>query len=382
MKIILFGIGQGLDLVERKLKKQHEILGYMDSFSKLTIFQEKPFYTLKTIYNLDYDYIVITIRERKEAWRVYKLLIENGVYSKKIIPFYVCANYELYDIKLRNHKLENIKGLIFGNSHATFGYLEENMFVPFLNFAIPSADIYYNYKVFDKCVMNYGEKLNNLQYIIIDMFDYVMFNYDTSLSINTFDYIMNGGYMDEHNFENNKNFKESFEKSLFENGYIIVDQEKKFGSLFNDTDVTFDLYSMERWKHIKKDEPADVNVLIGTLVSKRFKQTIEENISIINKFMQEIRQFCPNVKIVFTLIPRYITMEKLGGFFIESWKKEFYEIVHGLCNKYNAIFFDYKNRKEISENHRFYYDVSHLNTTGGRALTSILNEDLKKIKLN
>ncbi len=380
MRIILFGIGQGLDLVETKIKKQHEIVGYMDSFSQITVFKEKPFYLLEDISKLDYDYIVITIRGCKEAWKVYNLLLEYGVYSEKLVPFYVYANYELSDIKLRNHKLENIRGLIFGNSHAAFGFLEENLFVPFLNFAIPSADIYYNYKVFDKCITNYQRNLRSLQYIIIDMFDYVVFNYDASLSANIFDYILSGGYVDEHNFKSNKNFKRSFENSLFEMKSISKVQKKMFESLFSNMDVEYNLYSMERWTHIKEDEPADTKVLIGTLVSKRFKQTIQENIILINKFLHEIRLFFPHVKIIFTLIPRYITMEKLGRIFIESWKKEFYDIVYKLCNKYDAFFLDYKSRKEISENHMFYYDISHLNTTGGMALTSILNNDLKKIK--
>ena len=65
MKIIIFGIGQGLELVEKKIKVQHHIIGYTDSYSKIKIFQGKPFYQLNEILKLNYDYIIITIKNGK-----------------------------------------------------------------------------------------------------------------------------------------------------------------------------------------------------------------------------------------------------------------------------------------------------------------------------
>lgn len=382
MKIIIFGIGQGLELVEKKIKVQHHIIGYTDSYSKIKIFQGKPFYQLNEILKLNYDYIIITIKKREIAKEIYHMLIELGVCSDKIVPFYNCANYELYDIKLRNYELERIEGLIFGNSHAACGFLEEELTMPFLNFAIPSADIYYNYKAFEKCVTYYKRRLKKLRYIIIDMFDYVYFNYDTSLSAYMSNYICNGGYQKEHNFKNNKNFRLSFKELMSEMGYMELRKDCKYEKLFIDMDVQCGLCPMERWKHINKKESVNVDVLIGSLISNRFEKTIEENLKIIYQFVDRIQNNFPQVKVIFTLIPRYVSMEKLGEPFIVSWKKEFYNIINVLCDEYNALFWDYKNHMEISANHMFYYDVSHLNTTGGRVLTSILNENLKNLKDN
>ncbi len=73
-------------------------------------------------------------------------------------------------------------------------------------------------------------------------------------------------------------------------------------------------------------------------------------------------------------------MECATEIIMKHWKKEFNIIINDLCNKYNAYFWNYKNRRELSENHMFYYDVEHMNTVGGRALTAILNEDLKKLQ--
>lgn len=379
MKIVIFGIGQGLELVEKKIKKEHQIVGYTDSYSKINVFKGKPFYQLKDITKINFDQIIITIREREIALEIYNILIGYGICSNKILPFYNYANYELYNIKLRKHNLENIEGLIFGNSHAACGFLEEEILRPFLNFAIPSADLYFNYKVFDKCVTNYKVRLKKLQYIVIDMFDYVYFNYDTSLSAYMFNYICNGGLREEHNFKNNKNFQQSYDQIMIEKGYLTTKGDNEYEQLFTDMDVECGLCSMERWRHIDKKEPANVDVLIGSLISNKFEKTIEENLRIINRFVQEIQYNFPKVKVIFTLIPRYISMEKLGEVFIQPWKKEFYNIINILCKKYNTLFWDYKNLIEISMNHMFYYDVSHLNTTGGRALTSIFNENLKKV---
>lgn len=84
------------------------------------------------------------------------------------------------------------------------------------------------------------------------------------------------------------------------------------------------------------------------------------------------------MKIVFTLLPQYIELERIMKPRTEGWKREFEEIVNKTCDKYNCLFWNYKNREEISSNRRFYSDVRHLNTIGGTAITSILNQDLKK----
>ena len=52
------------------------------------------------------------------------------------------------------------------------------------------------------------------------------------------------------------------------------------------------------------------------------------------------------------------------------------------CDQYNLYFFNYKYKKEISENHIFYADIQHMNTIGGKALSAILDEDLKKLDIS
>lgn len=149
MKILLYGIGKDLEDVEKRIRQEHEIIGYMDSFAKIKKYRGKAFYDLSNIKNLYFDYVIITLKDRKIAWEIQEMLVgEYGILLERIIPFYVYANREVWSIKMNNHELENVQGLIFGNSLAAIGYLEEELDIPFINLAIPSQDLYYCYHVF------------------------------------------------------------------------------------------------------------------------------------------------------------------------------------------------------------------------------------------
>lgn len=379
LKLILYGLGQGLNLVEERIKKEHEIIGYMDSYSQISVFRGKLFYKLKDIRQLHFDYIVITIRDRKMALNIYYLLSkEYKIPESRIIPFYVYANYETYRIKLKECDPEKIQGLIFGNSYAECGYLEDEFNVPFLNLAVSSQDIYYNYKIFQSCIREYGERLKRLSYIVIDLYDYYYFNIDTSMSTHIINYIFWGGYLDEHNFRFNHHYRNSFKKELKNVAYI---PEKTFYMqfLFDDISVKCGVCATSRWKHMDESDLIKVGSAIRKSALNRHEITIEENKRLLNRFLREIRDFDSEIKVIFTLIPRYIKMELETEPFMKSWKEEFIDSISDMCKMYNTFFLNYKNRTDISSNDAFYYDIEHLNTAGARALTSILDEDLKKL---
>lgn len=383
MKIVLYGLGQGLDFVLKKIKKEHEIIGYMDSYSEITVFRERPFYKLENISQIFFDYIVITIQNRESAWQVYEMLIHTyKICEDHVIPFFLYANYEMHDIKMRQCDLEKIEGLIFGNSYAKYGFLEEELVIPFLNLAVDAQDIYYDYRIFQQCIAKYGERLKKLHYIIVDLYDYNYFNIDTSMSTGAMDYICWGGYFDEHNFKKNTRFQKAFREELFNRFRLLKGNNSVFEVFEN-----IDLQQVEarcpstRWAHImKKGNSLTFGPIIGSPVLKRSEDTIKENIALMDTFLKEVQEFNANIKIIFTLIPRYIEMEQATQIIMEKlWKKEFENIISNFCDKYNVLFWNYKERQEISKNHMFYYDLEHLNTVGGRALTAILNQDLNEI---
>ena len=83
MDVILYGLGQGLNLVEKMLKKEYKIIGYTDSYAKLTIFKGKPFYQLNEIRKIQFDYIIITVYERGISWEIFNVLHREHGISKQ-----------------------------------------------------------------------------------------------------------------------------------------------------------------------------------------------------------------------------------------------------------------------------------------------------------
>lgn len=89
--------------------------------------------------------------------------------------------------------------------------------------------------------------------------------------------------------------------------------------------------------------------------------------------------FYPKAQIIFTMLPRYITMEQVSEVFMSEWKKELYDFIFKLQEKYHILFWDMKTDKSISGNPYFYKDICHLNTVGGICMTSMLNEYIRYI---
>ena len=149
-------------------------------------------------------------------------------------------------------------------------------------------------------------------------------------------------------------------------------------SLFVNSNIQPIIQPNQVWQSIKKDALLPSNVILGT--RKIHRDTIEENKKIIVQFVESINKMNENIKIIFTLIPQYITMEETMRPFMKEWREMFFDTISSLCAKYQIEFWSYKENKEISENSAFYWDTRHLNTIGARALTALLNKDLEEFK--
>lgn len=386
MKILLYGLGKLTEQVEKLIKEDHVVIGYTDSFATLSLYKGKKFYKVDEINNIIFDYIIITIRDRRVAWEIRQSLINDyGIEDRKIIPFSVWAKNEIVE----NTRENNICGIILGNSHAYHAYLPDYLDEKFVNISCPSQDIYHNYKVFQKYLKLHENTIKKLKYIIFDLYDYNFFNCDISLTKELFNYIAVGGIMDQHNYNYNLHYKISFEAELFKEKHMISDlqQEEKrsmdllFGRYTNPLAVELmdnNVYS--RWSYIKPNEPLKTDNFLSNVITKKFDKTILENIGIVEEFIRYIKTIDSECKIIFTLIPRYITMEKTLTTLTENWKIDFENIIRKLQTNRGVYFLNYKNRIDISGNNRLYFDINHLNTIGGRCMSSILNEDIKKIE--
>lgn len=224
--------------------------------------------------------------------------------------------------------------------------------------------------------------------MLIDLYDYNYLNYDTSLSSEMFNYICSNGIIEEHNFRYNENFNlyggNSFEQQLLERIGISNNSTKckVLESIFAVNEGVIAKSNTEIYRNrscIGKNVPLIEEKILGSLVCKRFERTIKENKRLLSEFIKDIKTFYPRAQVIFTLIPRYITMEQVNEVFMAEWKKELYEFVTELKEKYHTLFFDMKTNRSISGNPFFYQDICHLNTVGGISLTSILNEYIRNI---
>lgn len=384
----MFGIGCSAEIVERKLRPEHRIIGYTDSRAKIKIYKGVPFYELTELRNIKFDYIVITTSSRTVALEIKKILIHYyQIDVEKIIPFCLYADVEIYKImKTKICQKERIKGIILGNSHARDGLLTDFLSLPFVNLATSSQDIYFNCRLFEICSERYKSELSKLEYIIFDLYDYNSFNIDVSVTDDFFNYLSSGGVLEPHNYNNSKVCKNGFEKDVFDRLQIVTEKpphiievmDKIFIDCSGKLDAAVSDVNM-RIKYISKMEPLVAEKCFSGIVTKRYSNTIEENCKILEYFIQCAKRINENIKIIFTLLPRYVTMEKVMKPFMKEWKDEFEFIINGICKKYGTNYINYKNRLDISENNYFYYDVNHLNTAGGISLTSILDEELKTI---
>lgn len=166
----------------------------------------------------DYDCIVVMFNDDKLSADITSM-IEKIVTNENCTVF----NYILWhkamlpamraDLVMSNPLDCSYDGLIMGLSHAEVGILADRLQGNYANLAVSSQDIYYNYKTLEYCIDKYWEKIKNLKHIIIDMYDYEYFNFDTSLAKNIYRYFLWGGYnLDGHNMTRNKIYTNSLEE--------------------------------------------------------------------------------------------------------------------------------------------------------------------------
>lgn len=161
MRVLMYGIGKGLERVEKQLCNEHQIIGYMDSNSEISCFNGKNFYSVDKIRELSFDYVIITVCNRKVSWEIYNYLKDvYGIEEAKIIPFYLYARSELYYRRYYRYTGDKIERLIFGNSHAYYGFLTDYMSKKSLNLSCPCQDIYDDYKILLQCKKQ-TDKLEN-----------------------------------------------------------------------------------------------------------------------------------------------------------------------------------------------------------------------------
>jgi hypothetical protein len=312
---------------------------------------------------------------------------KTGVEECKIIDYFqfyrATVPLMVADRVMSNPLEQTYNGLILGISHAQFGILPECMSMKFANLAFSAQDIYYNLKTLEHCLENYADKVKHVEYIILDMYDYSYFNFDTSMVKWAPRYYLTGGYSKvPHHFDENRNYDYSFEQlmlKILSDKYAGIDDEKitVFDQMFaqvhayrNYEEFVNVKVISERTGVVNDNDIADYRIDTG-IVSKIHEDTIKENKGYFRDLLKLIYQWNPQMKVYCILLPRYMDIQHKTAEAFEPWKKMFYEIMQKMQAEYPFTFLDF-NGHEISEKRSCYYDASHFNYYGAVKFTDLL----------
>lgn len=336
------------------------------------------------------DYYVITSRKNCEFLKNL-LITEYKINSKKIILF-----WKMYDAFLpvmvcdrimKNPLHQNYEGIILGISHAEVGIIASKLKCNFCNLSVSSQDLYFQKKTLQYVIEQYPEKVRELKYAIIDLYDYQYFNFDTSLSKSAIKYLSWGGFnKDPHNFDKNKNFEYSYSQimsylenerfkgitqfdinvweSIFDNIYSFNDY-KGFDSNFSDITNRLKFVSDKDVDSYEYDSKTCLNI---------FNDTINENIGNLKQIFELLIGINPQIKIFTVMIPKYIKAEIRHYKYQEKHIAYFNDIIAELRKKYSFTHLNFKKISDISSHKNYYFDAAHLNYFGARVLTEELNK--------
>lgn len=334
------------------------------------------------------DYVVLAIRNTIIERMVTDVIREKGVIEENICYFYKVYNVAIpfmrADRVMSNPYYESYECLVLGLSHAEVGIIADNLCAHSANLAVSSQDLFYNYHTLKYVIEKYKDKLRGLKYIVIDMYKYNYFNFDTSLSRMAGLYWSLGGYnLNAHHFSNNINYTCTFDELIY---YILKNQ---YGDLSEEQ-----LDSWNRWFYIDytnmdkrgfdniewrsrdkiiDDESVNTYNYNPSNTKNRFDDTIKENIEIFDNLLGLIMEFNPQIKVFVIQMPMYEKAWDNAKRYYEPWKKDFEAILNKQMKYYHFQYYDWIQH-ELSTNKMNWYDVEHLNYLGALRFTDFLND--------
>lgn len=340
-----------------------------------------------------YDWVILCVETDVLRKNIYEMLSQAMGDDSRILDFYALYRFMVpqmnVDCVMKNPLVDEYQGMILGLSHSEVGILPRLLEGNWANLSVSSQDLFYSVKTLEHCLTNYFDKIKNLKYVVLDMYDYSYFNYDLSRGKNILSYVGWGGYyLDGHNFALNKNINCSFEdavlKIMGQSRFVHVSEEKLrcFGLLFGNVhEKTSYRDWMTPWNvgsMLYRFKMLDANSVLNlsdasknSIVSKKFEDTIEENIALFDILLDALYSINPEMKVFVTLIPRYIGSYRKNAEAYSTWKNMFYETIKSFNDKYSFEFLDF-TEDEISHHKEYYQDESHFNYWGAVKFTEKL----------
>ncbi len=338
----------------------------------------------------DADFIIIAC-DNEASEDIYDNLVGIDQIRDKVIDFYRIAHASLprmtADRIMMNRSIPHYETIALGLSHAEVGIVPDEMTSPVANIAVGGQDIYYNFEVLKYCIKKYPEKLAGLKNVIIDMFDYTYFNYDTSLSRNAVTYfVKSGGILLAHHFDSNKNMTNDFDSVLnsidyyhyrrvTENQVMIWDKiivPDIFGAPLYKGYTTMPFLANRTYKFVPGEDKA-LSFLNSSLIHKKHPETVKENEALFLSVLEYLYALNPEMNIHLILFPQHISSRKDDDYLMEQWKEYFYGKISEYRSRFNNISFHDFKYCDISRESDLFADIDHLNYEGAVLFTQMLN---------
>ncbi len=313
----------------------------------------------------------------------------RGILGENIFDVYKAykANFsrKRYQRILDARKGESLDGLILGISHGLTGIDESLMPGNVCNLCESSQDIYFNYRLFECVKDEYYDMIKDLKYVVIDMFDYNYFNFDTIQTGACIPFFEESGFLCEERLPWNKeNSVEEINRLVegrWQEGNSHEEQELLrglFPYLFDKDKGAYkgDAILSERRLVLSEAEISayQKEPYMVPVQTKVFEDTVTFQIDNFDKLLESIKEINPSIRIYLVLLPKYWMVEYLEQVIHNKWRDFFYTAIDEFKQKYSAVeLLDLKDVTQFSKQQILYFDKTHFNCYGAEIFTKYLS---------
>ena len=364
-KIVIYGVAC-IELrqdIEKFLDDDYQIIGYSDAYFTSSGIDGVPFIKLCELCNHDFDYVLPASYQENTRMSMRQSLIENGVLEEKIIEptMFLQRNAE----KARFDIIEDIRnnykggyGLIFGLSYSRFGIRKNLLTKYFYDCSLPGLDLYYNFHIY-MYMVNQGLLSDTKTALMV--FPYYYFNYDMSRALAQY---TSGQIFSVYQLDDWHHYQQVSGGINYVTNYRMFG--KKIAKAYCSHCVDIEKSTVY--------QGGDGMAVLDKIWLTEHKETIKENRTV-------FLEFCFNLKeraITPILVVPPLYLQGLDSASVEAFKqkkKQFYRIVDETEKSVGKIkIFDYADK--FAKQPELFRDITHLNTTGGKVFTGLINEDI------
>ncbi len=336
--------------------------------------------------------IVFIVGTHRRRSYVHKMFLTMGFLEEQLINVYQLywGVSRMYYKRCMMHMDAELDGIILGISHGKCGITAARLPGKVCNLCCSSQDIYFNFKTIRNLFIEYPEQLKNVKYVIMDMFDYTYFNYDTLLAGENMTYLEESGFECEfrNGIEKRKNVCDinQYLHDFWQEGSQNIRKREilkdllpkmnaadgewwgKWEDSLTDRDAVLSESQIEEYEKAPRYTSIQINV---------YEETIGFQAKAFEKLLCMLEDINPHIRMFAVMLPKYYVVERFEAAVNEVWRKAFLTIIESMEQRYrNFKYVDFKNTERIQQTREYWADLTHLNKAGAAAMTDCIRERL------